>query len=51
MRDADTSRESPANRPASARLTQGSITSHLLGQTLPAIIGVAAIMSIGLVDA
>ena len=51
MRDADTSRESPANRPASARLTQGSITSHLVGQTLPAIIGVAAIMSIGLVDA
>lgn len=36
---------------ASAKLTQGSITGHLIGQTLPAIIGVAAIMSIGLVDA
>ncbi|WP_299196678.1 MATE family efflux transporter [uncultured Erythrobacter sp.] len=42
------------NRPEpapSAKLTQGSITGHLVGQTLPAIIGVAAIMSIGLVDA
>jgi len=42
------------NRPApspTAKLTQGSITGHLVGQTLPAIIGVAAIMSIGLVDA
>lgn len=36
---------------ASAKLTRGSITGHLIGQTLPAIIGVAAIMSIGLVDA
>ncbi len=36
---------------AQARLTQGSVTGHLVGQTLPAIIGVAAIMSIGLVDA
>ena len=36
---------------ASARLTSGSITGHLVGQTLPAIVGVAAIMSIGLVDA
>jgi putative MATE family efflux protein len=34
-----------------AKLTKGSITGHLVGQTLPAIIGVAAIMSIGLVDA
>ena len=47
MTDSDSSRESPAT----ARLTQGSITGHLVGQTLPAIIGVAAIMSIGLVDA
>lgn len=42
------------NRPEpapSAKLTHGSITGHLVGQTLPAIIGVAAIMSIGLVDA
>lgn len=36
---------------ATARLTSGSITGHLVGQTLPAILGVAAIMSIGLVDA
>ena len=35
----------------SAKLTKGPITGHLVGQTLPAIIGVAAIMSIGLVDA
>lgn len=34
-----------------AKLTKGSITGHLVGQTLPAIIGVTAIMSIGLVDA
>ena len=37
--------------PSNAKLTRGSITGHLVGQTLPAIIGVAAIMSIGLVDA
>ncbi|MEO0464646.1 MAG: MATE family efflux transporter [Pseudomonadota bacterium] len=42
----------PSNAaPASAKLTRGPITGHLVGQTLPAIIGVAAIMSIGLVDA
>lgn len=34
-----------------ARLTTGPITGHLVGQTMPAIIGVAAIMSIGLIDA
>ena len=34
-----------------AKLTRGSIPGHLVSQTLPAIIGVAAIMSIGLVDA
>ena len=33
-----------------AKLTRGSIAGHLVGQTAPAIIGVAAIMSIGLVD-
>jgi putative MATE family efflux protein len=33
-----------------AKLTRGSIRGHLVDQTLPAIIGVAAIMSIGLVD-
>lgn len=36
---------------SAARLVRGSIPGHLVGQTLPAIIGVAAIMSIGLVDA
>ena len=34
-----------------AKLTQGSIRGHLVTQTLPMIIGVAAIMSVGLVDA
>ncbi|WP_128891876.1 MATE family efflux transporter [Erythrobacter sp. HKB08] len=34
-----------------AKLTRGSIYGHLVGQTAPMIIGVAAIMSIGLVDA
>lgn len=45
--------QQPSNlfKPARAKLTQGSVTGHLVGQTLPAIIGVAAIMSIGLVDA
>lgn len=33
-----------------AKLARGSIAGHLVGQTAPAIIGVAAIMSIGLVD-
>jgi len=41
----------PASAQAKAKLTHGSVTGHLIGQTLPAIIGVAAIMSIGLVDA
>lgn len=36
---------------SSAKLVNGSIPGHLVSQTLPAIIGVAAIMSIGLVDA
>ena len=36
---------------SAAKLVTGSIPGHLVGQTLPAIIGVAAIMSIGLVDA
>ncbi len=34
-----------------AKLTRGPIRSHLVSQTLPMTIGVAAIMSIGLVDA
>jgi putative MATE family efflux protein len=34
-----------------ARLTRGSIAGHLLHQTTPMIVGVTAIMSIGLVDA
>ncbi|WP_296722088.1 MATE family efflux transporter [Erythrobacter sp.] len=33
------------------RLVNGSIPGHLVSQTLPMVIGVAAIMSIGLVDA
>lgn len=37
--------------PSAAKLITGSIPGHLIGQTLPMIIGVAAIMSIGLVDA
>ncbi|MDJ0641821.1 MAG: MATE family efflux transporter [Erythrobacter sp.] len=36
---------------STAKLVNGSIPGHLVGQTLPMIIGVAAIMSIGLVDA
>ncbi len=39
----------PALSPA--RLVSGSIPGHLVSQTLPAVIGVAAIMSIGIVDA
>ena len=34
-----------------ARLTRGSIAGHLVRQTAPMIVGVTAIMSIGLVDA
>ncbi len=34
-----------------AKLTRGPIRGHLISQTLPMIIGVAAIMSIGIVDA
>ncbi len=34
-----------------ARLTRGSIRGHLIGQTLPMILGVAALMSVGLVNA
>lgn len=41
----------PPISPSSARLVTGSIPGHLVSQTLPAVIGVAAIMSIGIVDA
>ena len=34
-----------------AKLTRGSIRGHLVSQTLPMMIGVAAIMSVGLIDA
>ncbi|WP_100260513.1 MATE family efflux transporter [Qipengyuania seohaensis] len=34
-----------------AKLTRGSIAGHLVGQTAPMVIGVAAIMSVGLIDA
>ena len=40
----------PAAAPQQARLVTGSIPRHLIGQTLPMIIGVAAAMSIGIVD-
>ena len=46
-----TPKASDSPTPAPAKLGQGSIPVHLVGQTLPMIIGVAAIMSIGLVDA
>ncbi|WP_369025921.1 MATE family efflux transporter [Qipengyuania sp. RANM35] len=36
---------------ATAKLTSGSIRGHLVTQTLPMILGVAAIMSVGLIDA
>ena len=35
----------------SAKLIRGSVAGHLVTQTAPMVIGVAAIMSIGLVDA
>lgn len=41
----------PSSGPSAARLVSGSIPGHLVSQTLPAVIGVAAIMSIGIVDA
>ncbi|MFN2099838.1 MATE family efflux transporter [Altererythrobacter sp. MF3-039] len=34
-----------------AKLTRGPIRGHLVSQTLPAIIGVASLMSVGLIDA
>ncbi|MCP9223819.1 MATE family efflux transporter [Erythrobacter sp. LQ02-29] len=34
-----------------AKLTRGSIPGHLVGQTAPMVIGVAALMSVGLIDA
>ena len=34
-----------------AKLTRGSIRGHLVNQTLPMVIGVAALMSVGIVDA
>ena len=40
-----------APTPTAAKLVSGSIPRHLVNQTLPAVIGVAAIMSIGIVDA
>jgi putative MATE family efflux protein len=39
-----------ASVPSSAKLVNGSIPGHLVSQTLPMVIGVAAIMSIGIVD-
>lgn len=45
-----TTDEEGASSTNSAKLTTGSIPGHLVSQTLPMVIGVAAIMSIGLVD-
>lgn len=39
------------NAPQLPRLVSGSIPGHLVSQTTPAVIGVAAIMSIGIIDA
>ncbi len=36
---------------ATAKLTQGNIRGHLVTQTAPMVVGVAAIMSVGLIDA
>ncbi|MEO0420583.1 MAG: MATE family efflux transporter [Pseudomonadota bacterium] len=49
----DAESTAPSDKPASqvARLTTGPITGHLISQTIPGIVGVAAIMSIGLIDA
>lgn len=43
--------QASSSKSSTAKLTSGSIRGHLVSQTLPAIIGVTAIMSIGLVDA
>lgn len=40
----------PVDDGTTAKLTQGSIGRHLVAQTTPMVIGVAALMSIGLVD-
>ena len=40
-----------AAEPSSAKLATGSIAGHLVTQTAPMIVGVAAIMSVGLIDA
>ncbi len=40
-----------APAPSVAKLVSGSIPGHLVSQTIPAVIGVAALMSVGIVDA
>ncbi len=42
--------QSAEPKKVSAKLASGSIPGHLISQTMPMVIGVAAIMSIGLVD-
>lgn len=37
--------------PRGAKLTRGSIRGHLIGQTAPMIIGIAALVSVGIIDA
>lgn len=39
-----------AASPSKAKLAQGSIPAHLFNQTMPMVFGVAAMMSIGLID-
>ena len=44
----------PANdapKASGARLARGSIAGHLVTQTAPGILGVAAIISVGIIDA
>jgi len=51
MSDEQSTDTAASSGPGNAKLVQGGIVGHLVGQTTPAIVGVAAIMSIGLVDA
>ncbi|WP_339379698.1 MATE family efflux transporter [Aurantiacibacter sediminis] len=41
----------PDSKGSKAKLASGSIPGHLVAQTTPAIVGVAAIMSVGVIDA
>ncbi|MCJ8190687.1 MATE family efflux transporter [Sphingomicrobium aestuariivivum] len=43
--------DSPPRKSAAAKLATGSIPGHLLTQTLPMMVGGAALMSVGIIDA